>query len=279
MKQSIFVLLLISLLISSCNNDETKHDNLHNRMESYIYDNEDDAYGFKELCRISEKTTKLSIDKDIYLLQEHLKNAVNLRMQIVAHTYFLPKAGISNDTQVLLETANKVANDTLPSIVPKYNGSKLDMTILEINGKDLKTCPNPTYKSMYLTQDEIDDENYRFYNSIPEELKMIKELESRKFDGYRHFYACKYRKKTSDSFIIKSFVVYENNNNFEICELKYDYDLFRSYIRAISNVDLKDSYVVSVHNKHDGRKSYDLFRNMIHRLGIDITDFSAIRGY
>lgn len=251
MRKILYVIVFIPLLFSSCNNSELKHDALYNKMRSYIYSKEDDVYGFEEVSRVAQKATALSRDTDIYILQDNLKDAVNQRLAIVAHTYFVRDAWTSNQNR----------------------------TLLEIDGKDLRTCPNPEYASLYLTQDEIDYANRLYYSSIPDQLENIKEMESRKFNGIRYFYGCKYRKKMSDRYILKSFIVYENNKEYEIYELKYDYELLRSYVRAISNVDLKDPYVVSIRNKKYGWESNDMYRSMINRLNIDILDYSPIRGY
>lgn len=250
MKQVLYI-LVTATLFSSCINDEIKHDDLYNWMESYIYSSADDVYGFEEVSRFTQKTNKLSRDTDIYRLQEALSPAINQRLAIIAHTYFVNNASKSNQ----------------------------DATLLEIDGRDLKICPNPEYSNLYLTQDEIDYANKVYYNSIPEELNMIKEMESKNFNGFRHFYACKYRKKISDRYIMKSFIVYENNNTYEVFELKYDYDLLRSYIKAISSVELNDPYVVYVSKMKDGWGSNDIYRKIFNRLNIDVLDYSAISGY
>ena len=252
MKKYMFVIVFMSLVLSSCQNDETPHDDLYNRMEYYVYSSEDDIYGFEEICRIAQKTTSLSRDTDIYILQDQIKDVVNQRLALVAHTYFAHNIDVSYDWK---------------------------KSILEIDGKNLKVCPNPEYADLYLTQKEIDCANRIYYSSIPDQLKEIKEMESRKFNGFRYYYACKYRKKLSDRYIVKPFIVYENNNEYEIYELKYDYDLLRSYIRAISHVNLKDPYVVSVCNKDYGSGSYDIYSNIFNRLNIDVLDYSAISGF
>ena len=249
MKRISFFLMFVSFILSSCQNEDNSHDDLYNTMKSYIYGTKEDVYGFEEISRFGEKVSKLSRYTDIYLLQEELKMSVGQRLAIVAHTYFV-------------DDKKKHFNKTL----------------LEIDGKDLKVCPNPKYADLYLTKEEIDMANQVYYATIPEKLEYIKELESRKFNGTRYYYACKYRKKLSDRYVIKQYVVYENNKEYEICELKYDYDLLRSYVRAISSVDLKDSYVVSISNKH-GWSSGDIYGHIFNRLSIDINDYTAISGY
>lgn len=252
MKQIIYVIVLLALTFASCKNDGTIHDDLYNEMKSYVYSRAEDIYGFEEIDRFSQKATKLSRDTDIYMLQEELKIAVNQRLALVAHTYFVHNAG------------------------SYLNNEK---SLLEIEGKDLKVCPNPTYADLYLTQEEIDYANKVYYSAIPDQLERIKEMESRNFNGFRHYYACQYRKKLSDRIITRQFVVYENNKKYEVFELKYDYDLLRSYIKAITSVDLNDPYVVSVSKMKDGWGSNDIYRNIFKRLSIDILDYSAISGY
>ena len=249
MKRITYVLVLVSFIMSSCQNDDNSHDDLYNKMESYIYSTKEDVYGFEEISRFDEKVSKLSRYTDIYMLQDYLKMYVGQRLALVAHTYFV------NDK-------NNYHNKTL----------------LEIEGKDLRVCPNPKYADLYLTQEEIEIANQVYYTSIPDQLEYIKNMESMKFNGVRYYYACKYRKKLSDRYVIKQYVVYENNKEYEICELKYDYDLLRSYVRAISSVDLKDSYVVSISNKR-GWSSGDIYGHIFNRLSIDINDYSAISGY
>lgn len=252
MKKIIYALILLSLTLTSCKNDETINDDLYNEMKSYVYSRAKDIYGFEEIDRFSQKATKLSRDTDIYILQDELKGAVNQRLALVAHTYFVHNAG------------------------SYLNNEK---SLLEIGGKDLKVCPNPKYADLYLTQEEIDYANKVYYNSIPHQLEEIMEMESRDFNGFRHYYACQYRKKLGDRIITKQFVVYENNKEYEVFELKYDYDLLRSYIKAISSVDLNDPYVVRVSKMKDGWGSNDIYRNIFNRLSIDILDYSAIRGF
>ncbi len=252
MKRYISALLFVSLILLSCQNDESVHDDLYNIMESYVYNNEEDIYGFEEIGRFAQKATMLSRDTDIYIIQDDIKDVVNQRLALVAHTYFVHNAGKS------------------------YNIKK---SLLEIDGKDLKVCPNSKYADLYLTQDEIDCMNRLYYRSIPDQLKMVKNLESRKFNGFRYYYACKYRKKLNDRYKVKQYIVYENNNEYDIYELKYDYDLLRSYIRAIESVDLKDPYIVSLCKKNDGWNSYEKYRNIFNRLSIDVLDYSAISGY
>ena len=252
MKQIIYVIVLLALTFASCKNDGTIHDDLYNEMKSYVYSRAEDIYGFEEIDRFSQKATKLSRDTDIYMLQEELKIAVNQRLALVAHTYFVHNAG------------------------SYLNNEK---SLLEIEGKDLKVCPNPKYADLYLTQEEIDYANKVYYSAIPDQLERIKEMESRNFNGFRHYYACQYRKKLSDRIITRQFVVYENNKKYEVFELKYDYDLLRSYIKAITSVDLNDPYVVSVSKMKDGWGSNDIYRNIFKRLSIDILDYSAISGY
>ena len=53
----------------------------------------------------------------------------------------------------------------------------------------------------------------------------------------------------------------------------------RSYIRAISNVNMNDPYVISVCKKKASKRTYDFYRAIFNRLSIDITDDWAIRGY
>ncbi len=250
MRKVIYTLVFASLFISSCNNDGPKHDDLFNEMKSYIYSREDDVYDFEEISRIAQKATSLSRDTDIYIIQDDIKSAVNQRLAIVAHTYFVHNAGFSNNRN----------------------------NLLEIDGKDLKVCPNPEYADLYLTQKEIDYANKAYYTSIPGQLEKVKEMESTKFNGFRYYYACKYRKKLSNRYIVKAFVVYENNKTYEVYELKYDYDLLRTYIREISKVNMNDPYVKSVCSINDGWSSNDIYRNTIHRLDIDILDYSAISG-
>lgn len=252
MRRLFYILLFASLSFSSCRSDEPTYDDLYKEMESYVYNNEQDVYGFEEIRRFAQKTDKLYRDTDIYILQDYLSNAVNQRLAFVAHTYFVNSSWKSNN---------------------------LNRTLFDIDGKDLKVCPNPEYADLYLTQEEIDYANMVYYSAIPNQLKTINEIESRKFDGFRYYYACKYRKKLSDRFITKEFVVYVNDKKYEIHELKYDYDLLRSYIRAISSVDMNDPYVVSICKKDYGLVSSEIYRNTARRLGIDILDDSAIRGY
>lgn len=252
MKKKLYILSLLSLTLTSCNHDEIVKDDLYNEMKSYVYSRAKDVYGFEEIDRTSQKATKLSRDSDIYILQDELKGAVNQRLALVAHTYFVHNAG---------SYLNK------------------EKSLLEIEGKDLKVCPNPKYADLYLTQEEIDYANKIYYSSIPGQLEKIKEMESRNFNGFRHYYACQYRKKLSDRIITKQFVVYENNKEYEVFELKYDYDLLRSYIKAISSVDLNDPYVIHVSKMEGGWGSKDIYRNIFNRLSIDILDYSAISGY
>ena len=251
MKTYISTLLFVSLILSSCQNDEPVHDDLYNIMESYVYNNEEEIYGFEEIGRFAQKATKLSRYTDIYILQDRIKGAVNQRLELVAHTYFVHNAG---------ETFN------------------IDKSLLEIDGEKLKVCTNPTYAELYLTQEEIDYANMVYYSSIPKQFKEIKEMESIEFNGFRYYYACKYRKKLSDRYKIKQFVVYENNKNYEIYELKYDYDILRSFVKAISSVDMNDPYVKSIRKKKDWT-SRDVYRNIFNRLSIDIIDYDAISGY
>ena len=252
MKQIIYVIVLLALSFTSCKNDGSIHDDLYNEMKSYVYSRADDIYGFEEIDRVSQKATKLSRDTDVYILQDELKNAVNQRLALVAHTYFVHNAS---------------------------NSLFSEKSLFEIEGKDLKECPNSKYADLYLTQEEIDYANKVYYSAIPDQLERIKEMESRNFNGFRHYYACQYRKKLSDMIITKQFVVYENNKNYEVFELKYDYDLLRSYIKAISSVDLNDPYVVYVSNMKDGWGTNDIYRNIFNRLSIDVLDYSAISGY
>lgn len=254
MRKCFYVLILVSLICSSCKNSEPNHDDLYDAMKSYVYSREDDVYGFEEITRVAQKCTHLSRDTDVYILQDNMKikSAIIERLALVSHTYFLNKA--------------------------RYNYD-IDKSILEIDGKDLKVCPNSEYADLYLSRAEIDYVNKLYYLSIPEQLETIKDMESRKFNGFRYYYACKFRKKTSDRVIAKQYVVYKNNNEaYEIYELKYDYDLLRSYIRAISKVNMNDPYVISVCKGVSSEREYNLYRNIFNRLSIDITDDWAIRG-
>ena len=255
MRKCFYILVLVSLICSSCTNSEPNHDDLYDKMKSYVYSREDDVYGFEEITRFAQKCTHLSRDTDVYVLQDNMniKTAINQRLAFVSHTYFLNKEG------------------------DRFGFKK---HILEIDGKDLEVCPNPEYANLYLTREEIDCINKFYYQSIPGQLETIKEMESRKFNGFRYYYACKFRKKTSDRVITKQYIVYKNNDEtYEIYELKYDYDLLRTYIRAISNVDMKDPYVISVCKEKSSEREYNLYRNIFNRLSIDITDDWAISGF
>ncbi|MBO4612318.1 MAG: hypothetical protein J5671_04010 [Bacteroidaceae bacterium] len=254
MKRMFYVLVCVTITLTSCSKSDTTHDELYDAMKSHVYRSEDDVYGFEEITRVVEKCTHLSRDTDVYILQDNMniKSAIIKRLALVSHTYFLDKG--------------------------EYNFG-FDKNILEIEGKDLKVCPNSKYADLYLSKEEIDYVNKVYYLSIPGQLKTIKDMESRKFNGFRYYYACKFRKKLSDREITKQYVVYKNQNEaFEICELKYDYDLLRLYIRAISNVDMNDPYVISICKEKESERSYDLYRNIFNRLSIDITDDWAIRG-
>lgn len=255
MKKILYVIVCVTLSLTSCTNNETAHDELYDAVKSYVYSREDDVYGFEEITRVVQKCTHLSRDTDVYIIQNdmNIMGAINQRLALVSHTYFLNRVG---------------------------NAFGIDKNILEIEGKNLKVCPNSEYANLYLSKAEIDYINKVYYLSIPGQLETIKDMESRKFNGFRYYYACKFRKKLSDREITKQYVVYKNQNEaFEICELKYDYDLLRSYIRAISNVDMNDPYVISVCKEKDSERSYDFYRNIFNRLSIDISDDWAIRGF
>lgn len=255
MRRLFYVLVYVTLFLTSCTKNETAHDELYDAVKSHVYGREDDVYGFEEITRVVQKCTQLSRDTDVYILQDYtnIKNSINIRLALVSHTYFLNRTG---------------------------DNFGIDKNILEIDGKDLTVCPNPEYADLYLSKTEIDYINKVYYLSIPEQLETIKDMESRKFNGFRYYYACKFRKKLSDREITKQYVVYKNKDDaYEIYELKYDYDLLRSYIRAISNVDLNDPYIKSVCKENDSERSYDFYRNIFNRLSIDITDDWAIRGF
>lgn len=255
MRKCIYIQIFVSLICSSCTNSEPDHDDLYNRMKSYVYSREDDVYGFEEITRVAQKCTHLSRDTDVYVLQDNMniKSAIKQRFALVSHTYFLNK---------------------------EWNIFGLEKNILEIDGKDLEVCPNPEYANLYLTKEEIDYINKVYYQSIPRLLETIEDMESRKFNGFRYYYACKFRKKTSDRVTTKQYVVYKNNKEaYEIYELKYDYDLLRTFIRAISKVNLNDPYVISVCKEESSEREYNLYRNIFDRLSIDITDDWAIRGF
>ena len=256
MRRLFYVLVCVALSLSSCNNNETAHDELYDAVKSHVYSIEDDVYGFEEITRVVQKCTQLSRDTDVYIIQDdmNINSAFNQRLALVSHTYFL----------------NQVENN-----------DGFYKNILEIEGKDLKVCPTAEYADLYLSKAEIDCANKVYYLSIPDQLETIKYMESRKFNGYRYYYACKFRKKLSDREITKQYVVYKNKKDFayEIYELKYDYDLLRSYIRAISNVDMNDPYVKSVCKEKDWERSYDFYRNIFSRLSIDIADDWAISGF
>lgn len=255
MRKCFYILVLVSLICSSCTNGEQSHDDLYDNMKSYVYSRENDVYGFEEITRIAQKCTHLSRDTDVYILQDNMNfmSAINQRLALVSHTYFLNKEG------------------------NRYN---LDKNILEIEGKDLEVCPNPEFANLYLTREEIDYINKVYYQSIPEQLETIENMESRKFNGLRYYYACQFRKKLSDRVTTKQFVIYKNKDEaYEIYELKYDYDLLRSYIRAISKVNMNDPYVIAVCKEKSSERTYNLYRNIFHRLSIDITDEGAIRGF
>lgn len=256
MKRILYVIVCATLSLTSCTNNGSAHDELYDAVMSYVYNGEDDVYGFEEITRVVQKCTHLSRDTDVYIIQDemNIKSAINQRLALVSHTYFL----------------NRVGNDF-----------GVDKDILEIEGKDLKVCPNSEYANLYLSKAEIDYVNKVYYLSIPGQLETIKDMESRKFNGFRYYYACKFRKKLSDREITKQYVVYKNQSEafYEIYELKYDYDLLRSYIRAISNVDMNDPYVKSICKERDSERTYDFYRTIFNRLSIDITDDWAIRGY
>lgn len=251
MKMYKSALLFVSLILLSCHNDESAHDDLYNVMKSHVYNNEEDIYGFEEIGRFAQKTSKLSRYTDIYILQDRIEDNVNYRLKLIAHTY-------------LVHNAEQTSN--------------IGTSLLEVGGKNLKGCPNPTCADLYLTQEEIDYANMVYYSSIPGWLKEIKEMESRKFNGFRYYYACKYRKKLSNRYEIKQFVVYENHQNYEIYELKYDYDILRSFVKAISSVDLNDPYVKSICKKRDWT-SRDILNDAIDRLSINVLDYTTISGY
>lgn len=255
MKRIIYVIVCVTLSLTSCTNNDNAHDELFDAVKSHVYSREDDVYGFEEITRVVQKCTHLSRDTDVYIIQDdmNIKSAINQRLALVSHTYFLDKG-------------------------ENYLG--IDKNILEIEGKDLKVCPNSEYSDLYLSKAEIDYVNKVYYLSIPEQLETIKDMESRKFNGFRYYYACKFRKKLSDREITKQYVVYKNKGDaYEIYELKYDYDLLRSYIRAISNVDMNDPYVKSVCKERDSERTYDFYGTIFNRLSIDITDDWAIRGF
>ena len=255
MKRILYVIVCVTLSLTSCSNNETTHDDLYDAVKSHVYNREDDVYGFEEITRVAQKCAHLSRDTDVYILQDNMniKNSINIRLALVSHTYFLNKVG---------------------------NNDGNNKNILEIDGKDLEVCPNSENADLYLSKAEIDYANKAYYLSIPDQLETIKNMESRIFNGFRYYYACKFRKKLSDREITKQYVVYKNKDDaYEIYELKYDYDLLRSYIRAISNVDLNDPYIKSVCKEKDSERSYDFYRNIFNRLSIDITDDWAIRGF
>jgi len=252
MKKLFYAFIYITLTLTSCGNNKTAHDELYEAVKTHVYNREDDIYGFEEITRVAQKCTHLSRDTDVYILQDYMNVIINQRLALVAHTYFLGKE-------------------------KKFFGFN---NILEIDGKDLKVCPNSEYANLYLSKSEIDCINMMYYLSIPEQLETIKTMESRKFNGFRYYYACKFRKKLSDRETTKQYVIYKNKNEaFEIYELKYDYDIFRSYIRAISNVDMNDPYVISVCKEKNSGITYNLYSNIFNRLSIDVTDDWAIRGF
>lgn len=254
MKKFICILACITYAVTSCTNNETAHDELYDAVKSYVYSREDDVYGFEEFTRVVQKCTHLSRDTDVYILQDNVDfiREISQRLSLVSHTYFVNKG---------------------------ENIFGRNKSILEIEGKNLKACPNPEYADLYLSKAEIDYANRLYYLSIPRQLDIIKDMESRKMNGFRYYYACKFRKKLTDRIIIKQYVVYKNiDEGFEIHELKYDYDLLRSYIRAISNIDMNDPYIISVCKEENSVKPYDLYTSIFNRLSIDVTDW-AIRGF
>lgn len=262
MKKYIY-LVFVSLILTACQNEDSKKDGLYEAVKSHVISTESDIYDFEEICRYSESINKLDRDTDIYMIQEDIKNAVNQRIAVVAHTYLL---------------GNLKNNSFTENTKLSFNNFKFKKELLEIEGKDLKVCPNPQYSDLYLSKDEIDYVNKMYYSTIPEHLEIIKDLESRKFNGVRCYFACKFRMKMSDRIRKKQFVVYKNNGDYEIFELKYDYDLLRTYVREISNVNLKDPYIVSVSKlKYDWTN--DIYRKLINRLDIDIQENIWVEGY
>lgn len=262
MKKYIYI-VFASIILTACQNEDTNKDGLYKAVESYVNSRESDIYDFEEICRYSERINKLDRDTDIYMLQENINNVVNQRLAVVAHTYLFDNYKDYSSTE---NTIRDFINNTYKK------------KLLEIEGKELKVCPNPQFSDLYLTQEEIDYVNKMYYSTIPEHLEAIKNLESRKFNGDRSYFACKFRKKMSDRVIKKQFVVYNNNNDYEIFELKYDYDLLRTYVREISNTNLKEPYIVSL-NKLKYDMNNDIYRKLIRRLSIDIHDGTWIEGH
>ncbi len=265
-----FYVVFAALILTACQNEDSKKDGLYKAVESYVNSTESDIYDFEEICRYSERINKLNRDTDIYMLQENIKNVVNQRLAVVAHTYLINNVKDNSYTENITLSINDFINNN--NLI--YNKKAL----LEIEGKDLKVCPNPQYSDLYLTQEEIDYVNKMYYSTIPEHLETIKNMESRKFDGVRCYFACKFRRKMSDRIIKKQYVVYNNKDDYEFYELKYDYDLLRTYVREISNTNLKDPYVVSL-NKIKYDWSNDIYRKLIRRLDIDIHEGAWIQGF
>ena len=141
-------------------------------------------------------------------------------------------------------------------------------------------------RESYITKEEKEVCDYFYYSeSVPDFRKEIEDLENQNFKGLRICHRCQFR-IASGEIIQKQYVLYHNKDlewsylGINPYELKYNYPMFRDYIKNVLSVDLGSEEIQNLKKKYSqqdtnglwnysSNKLQEIYHNAISRLSIN----------
>lgn len=230
------VLCLLSLSFFSCaRGEKTEYENqdILEYMEKYIYETNEGAYGYFECVTEKEQIDSLSWESDLYLIQKDLYLYANQRRIVVVNNYISP---------------NSPSFDFVPKSLFDFYKKPFFTAYID----EIPNTFSQELKKSYLTNEEREICDYVYYKeTCPLIISKIEKLQSNGFKGFRYHHICGFRLLTGE-IRYKNFVVYKrgDSQDYNVCELKYDYKMLREFIESVLNMNLESEKVKSLINKY-----------------------------
>lgn len=271
-KRVFIQLSLLFLMSCSSPTDEIK-EQVAEQMERYIYDNYEDSYDYRAIETIYEYTDSLTWEEDLYRIQ-HLFYYAKNRRAIVTNSY---------------ADINEVYNNSSTYLIYGDQTLYYPLSIFDYPYVDAKKVKglSKRLRESYVTKEEKEVCDYYFYrSSVPTFREKIEELENTKFNGWRIYHCCQFRKE-SGAIVQKQFVLYHDENrdwsyySVHPYELNYNYPMFRNYIKNVLSIDLESKDVQDLIKKysvkdnkglwgiHSENKLQRIFDNAISRFSLN----------
>ena len=264
---------LFALVFFSCSSS-VENDNIEEQvakqMEHYIYNQYEDSYDYRAIETIYEYTDSLCWEKDLYQIQNRFYYAQYRRTE-VTNSYIDPEETYKNNSLYSLYGSHMLFNLS---------------SIFEYPFIDAQKGLNKCLQESYITKEEKEVCDYFYFSeTVPFFRKEIEGLENQNFKGWRIYHRCQFR-IASGEIIQKQYVLYHNKDLEWSCfginpyELKYNYPMFRDYIKNVLSVDLESEEIRNLKKKYSlqntnilwnysSNKLQEIYHNAISRLSIN----------